>query len=1129
MKKRIVSALLAVAMVLAMVSFAAAAVEPEYVYMSVSFDGEYIPDKNGAALCYLAVPMEELAKIDLSEYGLEQYVYDADYDGNYEITALHADVYVHTVICGRDWSEVAVSGSAGSIFFERGIFGFSDCNLIYYHNGEYPNVGGWGTTADQIVLSDGDYLDVSGFSSWGFYSDSGAGFRYFVDESDNIVHQYTVTAGNALTVNLARVPANLYGGVSLEKIRETDCQVFYGTSMESADGSVYTDSSGSAQITFSKAGTYRVWSNGCYGIDMDTMSIVSAPAFANITVTAPTPDPADPIDVHVSIANKGEVVMANDKITVTDRDASGNFTVDEVLYAAHEGAYTGGAAAGYGSAMGDYGLYITKLWGNTSGNYGYWLNDVSCLSLADTVKDGDSLVAFVYQNTEVWDSYSKFAQDSYTTMAEAATTVTLEKAGYDASWNTVFAAHKGATLKVYDGQLKEISSSDYKFVDNGDGTYSVTVKNIGEYTVVAYDNATPTVPALCTLTVTQNPDLVYADGVEVKIEAIGTVTLESETAIGEARTAYNALTDAQKALVSNYSTLTAAENTLAQLKEEAAQEAADQAAADAVEQKIAEIGTVTVFSGNKITAARTDYEALTDAQKALVENTAVLTAAEKTIQELYVQAASSDPKAIFDATASYLSGLGTPGVGSTGGEWMVIDMTRAGQSCPEGYYKNVEDYVKAKINDKEQLHRAKGTDNSRVIVALTSAGYDVTNVAGHNLLMGLTDMSYVKKQGINGPIWALIAFDTHNYSIPANPNAADQVTREKLINYILEKRLSDGGWALSGKVSDPDITGMAIQALAPYYKTNAQVRTAVDEALACMSQKQHANGGFGSVDGVCAESCAQIIVALTALGLDPETDSRFVKNGVSVLDAMCLFAKEGGGFAHIPGGSLNGMATEQSQYALAAYFRFKNGQTALYDMTDVALPGEKVAAQIKAIGTVSVDSEKAITEARSAYDALSDYQKSLVANYAELTAAEKTLAEQKAAAEKQAADKAAADAVMAKIDAIGTVTKASEKVVTEARSAYDALSDYQKTLVSNYSGLTNAEAKLKQLKDQGKVENTTDEKENAHTGTLDVSSGEQAATPYTGDHTNVMLLAALMLVSLCGICILLVSKKRMYR
>ena len=240
----------------------------------------------------------------------------------------------------------------------------------------------------------------------------------------------------------------------------------------------------------------------------------------------------------------------------------------------------------------------------------------------------------------------------------------------------------------------------------------------------------------------------------------------------------------------------------------------------------------------------------------------------------------------------------------------------------------------------------------------------------------------------------MIAFDCYDYEIPVNADATEQVTREKLISFILEKQLADGGWALSGTVADPDMTGMALQSLAPYYNTNPNVKLAVDKAIDCLSEKQYDNGGYGSIDGVCSESCAQVIVALTALGINPETDSRFVKNGVSVVDAMCLFAVEGGGFAHIPNGGINGMATEQGQYALAAYLRFLENKSSLYDMTDVDVYTKEekavdtVEAMISAIGTVTAESKSAIEEARVAYDALTDEQKALIENYDILTTAE---------------------------------------------------------------------------------------------------------------------------------------------
>lgn len=284
----------------------------------------------------------------------------------------------------------------------------------------------------------------------------------------------------------------------------------------------------------------------------------------------------------------------------------------------------------------------------------------------------------------------------------------------------------------------------------------------------------------------------------------------------------------------------------------------------------------------------------------------------------------------FSVTGNYLANLGTPTVNSIGGEWMVIGLARSGYDVPEDYYDNVIAFVQENINEKQQLHPAKSTENSRLILALTAIGKDVTAVNGHNLLMGLTDMEYLQKQGINGPIWALIAFDSGNYPIPEGT-----VTRETLIETILAAQLPDGGWALTGEVSDPDMTGMALQALAPYYAENETVKAAVDKALVTLSQMQGDDGSFASIDGPSSESIAQVIVALTALGIDPDQDERFIKNGYSVWDALLTYYIPGGGFRHVPDGDLDGMSTEQGYYAMVAYYRMLEEKTALYDMTDI--------------------------------------------------------------------------------------------------------------------------------------------------------------------------------------------------
>ena len=355
---------------------------------------------------------------------------------------------------------------------------------------------------------------------------------------------------------------------------------------------------------------------------------------------------------------------------------------------------------------------------------------------------------------------------------------------------------------------------------------------------------------------------------------------------------------------------------------------------ETVEDLIDAIGAdVTLNSEAAITAAKSAYDALSDEDKALVDADKVdaLTAAIIRLNQLKHADLMANLDTIYKTTGDFMATLGTPTVNSTGGEWMVIGLARSGRPVPAGYYDNVVEYVKAKADANERLHPAKVTDNARVILALTAIGKDVTNVGGHNLLKGLDSMDYVQTQDINGPIFTLIALDSHNY-----PTMGD-VTREKLIQVILDAQLPDGGWNLSGENADPDMTAMAIQALAPYYKTNETVKAAVDKALEALSALQRTDGGFGSWGTVNSESCAQVIVALTALGIDPTADSRFVKNGHTVLDALAGFYVTGGGFRHTAGGERNDMATEQGYYALAAYYRFVNGQTRLYDMSDVTI------------------------------------------------------------------------------------------------------------------------------------------------------------------------------------------------
>lgn len=284
---------------------------------------------------------------------------------------------------------------------------------------------------------------------------------------------------------------------------------------------------------------------------------------------------------------------------------------------------------------------------------------------------------------------------------------------------------------------------------------------------------------------------------------------------------------------------------------------------------------------------------------------------------------------VYAQTADYLVALGDPVAGSIGGEWMVLGLARGGFAVADSYYDSVLAYVSENIDDNGRLHEKKSTLNCRFIVALTALGRDVTDVGGHNLLSGLNELDYLKKVGVTGLIWALIAFDCGNYPTP------DGVTREALVQGILDYRTSDGGWANSGDRSDPDVTAMAMQALAPY-REQTEVASALDTAVALLSQMQDDTGNFPSQYGSSSESIAQIIVALCTLGIDPNTDARFIKGGISAVDALLSYHSADGGFRHILSGKTDGTATEQGFYALTAWLRLLDGKTALYDMTDAA-------------------------------------------------------------------------------------------------------------------------------------------------------------------------------------------------
>lgn len=302
-------------------------------------------------------------------------------------------------------------------------------------------------------------------------------------------------------------------------------------------------------------------------------------------------------------------------------------------------------------------------------------------------------------------------------------------------------------------------------------------------------------------------------------------------------------------------------------------------------------------------------------------------------------------EAYAGAKAYIQSAVSAPVVSYLFGEWAVLGQARAKVPLSEAYiaayYEKVVAYVKANIGSDGILRAPDDkntpviTDNERIALALTAIGKDPANVGGENLLKALQNKDIMKvtdtsNTDINGLVMGLLALNSRNYTSDTS----------WLVQAVLEQQNKDGSWRVSADtkpVGDVDMTAMALQALAPYYKDggNETVNTAVEKALNWLSGKYRS--GYDS-----SESCAQVVIALSALNLDANTDARFTKTvegkTLSVLGNLLQYrVAENGGFKHqFADKAVNEMATEQALCAMAAYARFTEKANALYDMTDAA-------------------------------------------------------------------------------------------------------------------------------------------------------------------------------------------------
>ena len=591
------------------------------------------------------------------------------------------------------------------------------------------------------------------------------------------------------------------------------------------------------------------------------------------------------------------------------------------------------------------------------------------------------------------------------------------------------------------GDIMAVSSGDVIYVGVGDKSWP-TMNKASNYTTTRY-----------TITVVQNGNAADVQKLISNLPSPGKITLASASDVRTAKAQFDLLTDAQKTEISEalkkklndcYTAITDMEaakivsDAIAALPatptvddigtirsaEEAYNKLTDDQKAYLTQSEVnklnaavstvstLEVGyvygliaalpgkdTVTAKDRAAIEAARTAYNNLSEAQKKQVSNYSRLTDAEKALEDLGTTAIYEE---YLNNVLEYVKAeTYNPSLGSTYGEWAVLAEARGNVSASVWYDKYLSNMATTVASKNGKLDntstQTKHTEYSRVILALTSLGEDATKFTGsngtvYNLVEPLFEKNgstyRVSEQGNNGTAFALIALDSGNYY----DNATGTTARNAWIKSLCDAQINNGAWGIDADFpgSNVDMTAMVVQALAPYCSTNATVKAAVDKAVEWLSAEYQKTGDYGS-----SESAAQVIVALSALGIDAKTDSRFQHNGISVLSNFLSYADPNSkGFLHDkqPNSTVNQMASEQAAYTLVAYDRYVNGSKRLYDMSDVTkrenADAQAVIDMINQIGYVDESSYNAIAEARNAYNKLSAADKAKVENYNTLTAAE---------------------------------------------------------------------------------------------------------------------------------------------
>lgn len=257
-----------------------------------------------------------------------------------------------------------------------------------------------------------------------------------------------------------------------------------------------------------------------------------------------------------------------------------------------------------------------------------------------------------------------------------------------------------------------------------------------------------------------------------------------------------------------------------------------------------------------------------------------------------------------------------PSQAGVSAEWYVLSLKQYNNSLDFSEYKN------SLLNYVSSNEVGNAVEREKYALLLALCGYNGSYISD-------TISDSTGKLGIMSYVYSL-----HLLNLGFS---SDSVKKNDVISVILSRQLSDGGWAISGKYGDVDVTAMVIQSLSQNM-SNKSVKSSVERGTDFLSQRLDENCEYSSYGKINSESTSQVIIALSSLEIDLTKDTGFIKNGKNLLDTLISYRRSDSGFAHINEGSTDAYATVQALMAFVSYYRFLNSMGSIYTFNVTVKP-----------------------------------------------------------------------------------------------------------------------------------------------------------------------------------------------